>query len=104
VNLPFLDTVRQEIAEEQAGALALAGRRLEQALEQFREHERRVVEERPSQALRERLLWELAERVQSFVVQREACGLRDTRQALAFYGVPEAAVARVGARRPRSAS
>jgi hypothetical protein len=100
VSQPFVDTVQQEIAEEKAGALGLAGRRLEHALERFREHERQVAEQRCPPTLRERLLWDVAERVESFVVQREACGLRDTRQVLAFYGVPREAVARVGARRP----
>jgi hypothetical protein len=91
----FVDTVQLEIAEDQAGALGRTGRRLQEALEQFREHERRH-----SHATRERLLWDLAERVESLLVQREACGLRDSRYVLAFYGVPHEAVARVGARRP----
>ena len=33
-------------------------------------------------AKRERLLWDLAERVEAFIVQREACGLRDSRHVL----------------------
>src|SRR5688572_27548524 len=96
----FVDTVQQEIAEEKAGALGRTGQRLQEALEQFREHERRAAAQRQSQARRERLLWDLAERVESLIVQREACGLRDARYVLAFYGVPNEAVARVGARRP----
>ena len=96
----FVDTVQLEIAEDQAGALGRTGRRLQEALEQFREHERRAPAQRHSHATRERLLWDLAERVESLLVQREACGLRDSRYVLAFYGVPHEAVARVGARRP----
>ena len=53
-------------------------------------------------AKRERLLWDLAERVEAFVVQREACGLRDSRHVLKFYDIPREAIARVGARRPKS--
>lgn len=93
----FVDTVQQEIAEEKAGALGRTGRRLLEALERFRQHE----QSEPNTTLRrERLLWDLAERVESFIVQREACGLRDSRSVLAYYDVPREAVARVGARRP----
>ena len=45
------------------------------------------------------LLSDLAERLEAFVVQREACGLRDMRYVLDFYGVPREALARVGAKR-----
>lgn len=97
----FIDVIREEIAEERAGALGRSGRRLEQALEQLREHEhaRRRGEPR-TDAERETLLWNLAERVEAFVVHREACGLRDSRHVLKFYGVPREALARVGVRRP----
>jgi hypothetical protein len=97
---PFVDTVQHEIAEERAGALGRTGRRLQQALELYREHAQRAPAEPQTRALRERLLWDLAERVESLIVQREACGLRDARYILAFYGVPQEAVSRVGARRP----
>lgn len=98
----FVDVVHHEIAEEKAGALGRSGRRLEQALEQFRNHEhaRRHGEFRAG-SKRETLLWDIAERVEALVVQREACGLRDSRHVLKFYGVPREALARVGARRPR---
>jgi hypothetical protein len=96
---PFVDTVQREIAEEKAGSLGRAGLRLQRALEVFRAHEHGA--EQGLSSSRERLLWDLVERVEAFVVQREACGLRDTRQVLAFYGVPREAVARVGAKRPR---
>jgi hypothetical protein len=89
----FVDTVQRELDEEKAGALGRAGRRLQHALDVFRA-------ERATGMQRERLLWDLAERVEAFIVQREACGLRDSRRVLAFYGVPKEAVARVGARRP----
>jgi len=97
----FVDVVQDEIAEEKAGALGRSGRRLEQALEQFRdyEHARRRGDSR-ADAKREALLWDLAERVEAFVVHREACGLRDARRVLEFYGVPREALARVGVRRP----
>jgi len=93
----FVAGLKHEIAEEKAGALGRCARLLESALERFRAE----AEGRPdADSKRERLLWDLAERVEAFVVQREACGLRDSRHALKFYDVPREAIARVGARRP----
>ena len=100
MSQPFVDTVQLEVAEEKADALGRAGRRLQQAIEAFREHEQRAAAERRADAKRERLLWDLAERIEALLVQREACGLRDSRYVLAFYGVPREAVMRVGAKRP----
>lgn len=91
----FVDVLKHELAEEKAGALSRCAQLLEHALERFRTHEAKS-----GNPKRERLLWDLAERVEAFVVQREACGLRDSRHALKFYGVPREAIARVGARRP----
>jgi hypothetical protein len=48
------------------------------------------------------LLWELAERLEAFIVQREACGLRDFRHVLAYYDIPREVLERIGASRPRS--
>ncbi len=97
----FVDVVQNEIAEEKAGALGRSGRRLEEALEQFREYEHARGHASRADAKRETLLWGLAERVEAFVVHREACGLTDSRHVLTFYGVPREALARVGIRRPR---
>jgi hypothetical protein len=94
----FVDPLQREIAEERAEALGRTGRRLQQALERLRTHERHAQGAR--EAKRETLLWDLAERLEAFIVQREACGLRDARYVLTFYDVPAEAVARVGARRP----
>jgi hypothetical protein len=94
-----VDVLQRELAEERAGALGRCGRRLEDALELFHDHE---AAEGRSAAKRERLLWDLAERVEAFVVQREACGLRDSRQVLKLYGIPAEVIARVGARRPNT--
>jgi hypothetical protein len=89
----LVDVLKHEVAEEKAGALGRCGRRLERALERFHNQDQ-------AGPNRERLLWDLVERVEAFVVQREACGLRDSRHVLKFYGVPREAIARVGARRP----
>ena len=100
MSKPFVDVIKQEIAEERAGALGRAGRQLEQALESFRAY---VTSTAPgASAKREGLLWDLAERIYAFVVQREACGLRDSRHVLKELDIPREALARVGARRPRS--
>lgn len=94
----FVDVLDHELAEERAGALGRTGRLLEQALDVFRDYERSAPPH--TDRKRERLLWDLAERVQAFVVQREACGLRQSREVLAHYRIPREALARVGARRP----
>jgi hypothetical protein len=96
----FVDTLKHEVAEEKAGALGRTGRRLEHALNLFRNHEANSPARVDIQ--RERLLWDLAERVEAFVVQREACGLRDSRHVLKHFGIPREAIVRVGARRPKS--
>src|SRR4029453_18762782 len=94
----FVAGLEHELAEERAGALGRCARLLERALERFRSHE--VAGRAEGDAKRGRLAWDLAERVEAFLVQREACGLRDARHALKFYDVPREAIARVGARRP----
>jgi hypothetical protein len=97
----FVDVLQHELAEERAGALGRAGRRLEHALDRYRDYESASAAYR-ADANRERLLWDLAERVEAFVVQREACGLRDSRHVLKHFDIPREAIARVGARRPKS--
>jgi hypothetical protein len=95
----FVEVLQHELAEEKAGALGRCAQLLESALGRFRSHA--AAEGQPeADTKREQLLWDLAERVEAFIVQREACGLRDSRHALKFYGVPREAIARVGARRP----
>jgi hypothetical protein len=94
----FVDALKHEVAEEKAGALGRTGRQLEHALELFRVYEASNVSH--ADAKRERLLWDLADRIYAFVVQREACGLRDVRHALELYDIPREAIGRVGARRP----
>jgi hypothetical protein len=95
----FVEAFQHEVAQEKAEVLGRTGMRLERAVEQLRAHDRGRSGSRAT-AQRERLLWDLAERVEAFVVQREACGLRDTRYLLEFYDVPREVMARIGARRP----
>jgi hypothetical protein len=49
---------------------------------------------------RERRLWAATAKVWHYFIQREACGLRDHRQAIAFYRIPADVLSRLGARPP----
>ncbi|MBL3684192.1 hypothetical protein F2981_07280 [Sinorhizobium meliloti] len=49
----------------------------------------------------ERLLDEAADAVWAFLIQREICGLRDSRDAVRRYGIPKEVMARVGIVRKR---
>ena len=109
-----------EIAQEQAAALGRLGRALEAALAALAQHDRAARERdgdatnRPSPTgpLRERLVREASDALWCFVVQREACGLRDQslrdqnlrdqsfgdqRSIIRQYGVPAEVRNRMGA-------
>ena len=95
----FAEAFQHEVAEEKAEALGRRANGSNTPLEQLRAHDHGRRDSRAA-TQRERLLWDLAERVEAFAVQREACDLRDTRYVLEFYGVPDEVIARVGAKRP----
>jgi hypothetical protein len=94
-----------EIAQEQASALGRLGRALEAALSALANHDsafasvpcpaaQRVdVGER---ATRARLVQDASEALWYFIVQREACGLRDPRPVIREYRVPTDVYARMG--------
>jgi hypothetical protein len=92
-----------EIAQEQAAALGRLGRALEAALAALSEHDglegrgdnRR--EQTAAGAVRARLLQEASDALWCFVVQREACGLRDQRAIMREYRVPADVQNRMGA-------
>jgi hypothetical protein len=75
-----------EIAQEQAVALGRLGRALEAALAKLREFDAGM----PASALQARrtLVMEAGHALWMFVVQREACGLRDSRAVMRDYKVP----------------
>lgn len=84
-----------EIIEERAGALGRAGRRLEKALARLVAFDagaplppREDTEIRPAPSGRPTLVTEAREALWFLVVQREACGLRNTEEVLSAYGVP----------------
>jgi len=95
-----------EIAQEQASALGRLGRALEAALAALREHElsqaqqnaqaaaARAPRETPSRA---GLIQDASDALWCFIVQREACGLRDSRPVFRDYRVPAAVQNRMGA-------
>jgi hypothetical protein len=86
-----VDVLNYEIAQEQAAALGRMGRALEAALASLREfdaaHQRSSAAASTRQA-RRALVTEAGHALWMFVVQREACGLRDSRTVMRDYGVP----------------
>jgi hypothetical protein len=84
-----------EIAREKAISLGRLGRRLEAALEAVRAFDAAGARAGRSRE-REALLAEARTLLWYFVVQREACGLRDSAQLMQDYGVPKDVRARMG--------
>jgi hypothetical protein len=86
-----VDVFNYELAQEQAVALGRIGRALEEALARLREfddaHPRSGAPASAQQA-RRALVTEAGHALWMFVVQREACGLRDSRTVMRDYKVP----------------
>ena len=87
---PF-DVLDYEVAQEQASALGRMGRALEQALAALREFD--AVHSHsdapaPAREARRGLVAKAGHALWMFVVQREACGLRDSRAIMREYKVP----------------
>ena len=86
-----VDVLNYEIIQEQASALGRLGRGLEAALESLREFD---AAHPPSDAspeerqARRTLVMAAGYALWMFVVQREACGLRDSRYVMRDYKVP----------------
>ena len=88
-----------EIAREKASTLGRLGRRLEAALAALAAFDVQAGEAPPSSERRERrdaLVAEAGDVLWSFIVQREACGLRDSARAMRDYGVPPEVRLRMG--------
>ena len=94
-----LDILDYEILQEQAAALGRMGRALEAALAKLREfdaaHPRAGVRASAQQA-RRTLVTEAGHALWKFVVQREACGLRNSRTVMRDYYVPGEVQNRMG--------
>jgi uncharacterized protein DUF6665 len=86
-----LDVLNYEIAQDTAVALGRMGRALEQALaklQEFDAHHPRSGSAASAQKERRTLVTEAGHALWMFVVQREACGLRDSRTVMRDYNVP----------------
>ena len=81
-----------ELAQEKASTLGRLGRALEAALAALRAHDA----EGGEPAARRRLVAEAGHALWLFVVQREAIGLRDTRQLMRDYRIPGEVMNRMG--------
>jgi len=86
-----VDVLNYEVAQDKAVALGRMGRALEQALARLREFDAALPSSGASaSALKARrtLVTEAGHALWMFVVQREACGLRDSRTVMRDYKVP----------------
>jgi hypothetical protein len=86
----FFDPLEAEIVAEKAASLGHHGRQVEQAIAALKAHEGTADE-------RQELLRRAAHEVWAFFVQRELCGLRDQREVIRFYGIPQEVLVRLGA-------
>jgi hypothetical protein len=93
-----LDLIDSEIVQEQASALGRLGRGLEAALAALREFDA-ALGTTPSDVARTQravLVAQAGHALWMFVVQREACGLRDSRAVMRDYQVPPEVQVRMG--------
>jgi hypothetical protein len=103
-----------EIVQEQAAALGRLGRALEAALAALSNYDRAQAEPgddaaraRSGASARARLVQDASDALWCFIIQREACGLRDWRLIVREYGVPAEVQNRMGVfdgGRPRNSS
>jgi hypothetical protein len=92
-----------EIVQEQAAALSRLGHALETALAALSRHDRAdrdrdggPAAETSMNLEREQLVRDASDAIWCFVVQREACGLRDQRSIFRAYDVPAEVKNRMG--------
>jgi hypothetical protein len=85
-----------EIAQEQAAALGRLGRALEAALAALADFDRTEGAAAAASPARERLVRQAGYALWCFVIQREACGLRDQRSIVRDYRVPRDVQNRMG--------
>jgi hypothetical protein len=96
-----------EIAQEKAAALGRLGRGLEQALAALKAFDADHLEAartEESRRARAALVETAAHALWLFIVQRDACGLRDAKAVMRDYGVPAEVQTRAGAFPPRRPS
>lgn len=83
-----------EIIAEKASSLGHHGRQVEKALAALRDFDGASPGEADE---RRRLVATAAQEVWAFLVQRELCGLRDQREVIRHYGIPQEVLTRLGA-------
>jgi hypothetical protein len=84
-----VDVLDYEVVQEQASALGRMGRALEEALAALREFDAvRSDAATSAREARHTLVAKAGHALWMFVVQREACGLRDSRAIMREYKVP----------------
>lgn len=88
-----LNILEYELASERADALGRHGRKVEAALAALSAWK---VDE-PGGIDREALIDRASEAVWAFFIQREICGLRNNRDVISRYGIPNEVLARLGA-------
>src|SRR5262249_49881713 len=99
VTRPGAMSIEHEFVRERAGALGRLGRALEQALAELAQFDADHSSSSPSsKQLRAHLVKRASTALWHFVVQREACGLRDMRSLLREHAIPAEVAARMGAR------
>jgi hypothetical protein len=86
-----------EIAQETASALGRQGRALEAALKDLADHDAgEAGRDGSDRGARAALVATAAQALWHFIVQREACGLRDTGTVVRMYRVPAEVQDRMG--------
>jgi hypothetical protein len=91
-----------EIAQETAAALGRQGRALEAALKGLADFDAAAAERgTPDRAARADLVATAGQALWHFIVQREACGLRDAGMVVRMYRVPAEVQDRMGVFAPR---
>jgi uncharacterized protein DUF6665 len=90
------DALHYEIVQEQASALGRLGRGLEAALAALRAFDAAHGRSAATRSRRAALVEAAGEALWMFIVQREACGLRDSRTVMRDYQVPSDVQARQG--------
>ncbi|MGR9376658.1 DUF6665 family protein [Rhizobium leguminosarum] len=92
-NKNGFNVLEYELMSERADSLGRHGLKAEAALAALKAW----AADRQSTEERERLLNEASDAVWAFFIQREICGLRNNRDAIQRYGIPNEVIARLGA-------
>lgn len=92
-----LNVFEYELMAERADTLGRLGLKVEKALAALSGFD----EERHVPAERQRLLDDAVDAVWAFLIHREICGFRDSRDAIRRYGIPKEVMARLGIVRKR---